>query len=69
VGSLLIGVLGGWMFLRGLKKVPASHASVLCLIEPVVAVAAGAIAWGEVPGPLALVGAALVLAAAWRVMR
>lgn len=68
-GALLIAVLGGWLFLRGLNKVPASHASVLSLIEPVIAVAVGAIAWKEVPGPWGIVGAVVVLVSAWRVVR
>lgn len=68
-GALLIAVLGGWLFLRGLNRVPASHASVLSLAEPVTAVAVGAIAWKEVPGPWGIVGAGVVLASAWRVVR
>ncbi|HQP36881.1 MAG TPA: DMT family transporter [Polyangiaceae bacterium] len=69
VGALLIAVLGGWLFLRGLNRVPASHASVLSLIEPVTAVAVGAVFWKEMPGPLGIAGAGVVLAAAWRVVR
>lgn len=68
-GALLIAVLGGWLFLRGLNRVPASHASVLSLIEPVTAVAVGALAWKEVPGPWGMAGACVVLASAWRVVR
>jgi len=69
VGSLLIAVLGGWLFLRGLNRIPASKASVLSLIEPVTAVGVGAIAWKEVPGPWGIVGAGVVLVSAWRVVR
>jgi drug/metabolite transporter (DMT)-like permease len=68
-GSLIFGVLGGWLFLRGLRRVPASHASVLCLLEPVVAVLVGAVMWREIPGPFGAAGAALVLLGAWLAMR
>lgn len=68
-GAALPGALAGVMFLRGIAAVPASHGAVLTLLEPAVAVAVGAVAWREVPGPLAAVGALLVLAGAALVVR
>ena len=63
-GSLVFGALSLVMFYRGLAKTPASQAGVLTLCEPLVAVFVGVLAWREVPGPLALLGALLVLAGA-----
>jgi drug/metabolite transporter (DMT)-like permease len=50
-------------------RVDATRASVLMLLEPVSAVAVGALVWNELPNALGLVGAALVLGAAWIVAR
>jgi drug/metabolite transporter (DMT)-like permease len=66
--GLLIGAFGGILYLRGLSRVPASRASVLTLLEPVVAVLVGAAVWGELLGPLAMLGGLLVLGAAASVM-
>jgi drug/metabolite transporter (DMT)-like permease len=66
LGALLPGVLGGLLFMRSLAQVPAAHASLLTLMEPVTALAIAAVAWGEVPSPSGLVGALAILAAgAW----
>ena len=51
-GGLSGGLLANVLFLRGLKRIPAPQASVLTLIEPVVAVLVGAVVWAEIPGPL-----------------
>src|SRR5262249_16220148 len=64
LGGLVGGVLANILFLRGLAEIPAPQASVLTLIEPLVAVTVGVVVWGESPGPLAGVGAVLVLAGA-----
>lgn len=63
-GGVFFGAIPILVFYRGLALVPASQASVLTLCEPLVAVVVGAAVWGEVLGPLALVGGALVLAGA-----
>lgn len=68
-GGLSLGAVSCFAFLRGLAEIPASHASVLTLLEPLVAVIVAVLAWGEVPGPAALAGAALILAAAYGVVR
>jgi drug/metabolite transporter (DMT)-like permease len=69
LGAIGPGALAGLFFVWGLRRVPASHASTLSLLEPLVAVVVGAAAFGEVlagervaGGALILVGAALVVA-------
>lgn len=61
LGAFGPGVLGGLFFVWGLRRVPATHASVLTLIEPLVAVLCGAVAFGEVLGPWPLFGGLLIL--------
>ncbi len=61
LGSIGPGALGGLFFTWGLRRVPASHASTLTLLEPLVAVVAGAIVYGECLGWLAMVGGGLIL--------
>ena len=63
-GSLVFGAVPLVMFYVGLARTPVSQASVLTLCEPLVAVLVGVVAWHEVPGAIALVGGALVLAGA-----
>ena len=54
-------------FSRGLEKTPAVEASLLVLLEPVLNPIWTFLLAGERPGPWALVGGAVVLAAtAWR---
>lgn len=62
------GALAGVLFIRGLAHTDASRASVLMLLEPVVAVVVGILAFREWPGGAAFGGAALVLIAAHRVL-
>jgi drug/metabolite transporter (DMT)-like permease len=69
VASLGPGALAGLAFLYGLRKIPAEHASILTFLEPLTAVAVAAVAFGERPGPLALVGGALVLGAGLAAIR
>ncbi len=52
------------LFNIGLHRVSAAEAGILATSEPVIAVVAAALLLGESPGPLQLVGAMLVLAAA-----
>jgi drug/metabolite transporter (DMT)-like permease len=70
VGSLGPGVLGGLTFVWGLRRIAASHASILTLLEPFVAVVAAALFLGQtlrqaqiVGGLLILLGAVLVVTA------
>ncbi len=68
-GSIFSGAVPGLMFTWGLRAIPASRASTLTLIEPLVAVMViGVVVYGEqltilesVGGVLILTGAALVL--------
>jgi drug/metabolite transporter (DMT)-like permease len=69
VQGVLLAGFSGLLFLRGLARVRADHASVLLLLEPVTAVIVGAVVWGEVPGPFSGAGAVLILAGAWSVLR
>ena len=68
-GALVPGTLAGVVFLEGLFAIPASHASILTLLEPLVAVLLGVAVWNE---PLSLTGwagASLILMGAYGVMR
>ncbi|MBL8605958.1 MAG: DMT family transporter [Myxococcales bacterium] len=69
VGAAGPGVVGGLLFVWGLRRVPATHASILTLLEPFGAVVIAALALGEPIGMAALVGGALVLGGAALVMR
>lgn len=54
-------------FSHGVKRVTAAEASLLILLEPVLSAVWAFLLAGETPGPFALCGAAIVLAAtAWR---
>lgn len=64
LGSLGPGALGGLFFVWGLRRVAASHASVLTLLEPFVAVLLAAMVLGEPVGLVSLGGGALILAGA-----
>lgn len=67
--GLLPGTIGGLLFVEGMRRLPASRAGILTLIEPLVAVAVSIWLWHERPGPIALLGAVIILIAAYRVMR
>lgn len=64
LGALGPGALGGLLFVWGLRRVPASHASVLTLLEPFVAVLLAAAVMGERVGIVAVAGGAMILAGA-----
>jgi len=66
VGVQIVGQ-GGVAF--GLGRVPASVASIIILIQPVVASIAGWLMFGEAFAALQYAGAALVLTGVWRVQR
>lgn len=69
LAGLLPGAAASLLFFWGLTQVPASRASIVTLLEPVVAVGIGVLVWHEVPGPIAALGALLVLGAAYFAMR
>ena len=68
VAAILPGALAGLSFVWGLRRMPAAHASTLTLLEPLVAVVAGSVVFGETLGFRALFGGALILAGALTVM-
>ncbi len=68
VVSIGPGALAGIGFVWGLRRMPAAHASILTLLEPLVAVVLGAAVFGEALGVRALLGGALILAGAVTVM-
>jgi DME family drug/metabolite transporter len=54
-------------FSHGLRQVPAVEASLLILLEPVLNAIWAALFAGEIPGPLAIAGGAVILVATvWR---
>ena len=63
-GGIGPGALAGLLFLAGLRRIPASHASTLCLLEPMVAVALAATIHGEAIGAAAALGSLLILSGA-----
>jgi drug/metabolite transporter (DMT)-like permease len=68
-GGLLPGAFAGALFVSGLVRVDATRASILMLLEPVSAMAIGALVWSEIPSGVGLAGAGLVLVSAWMVAR
>lgn len=68
-GGATLGALSGVMFVVGLVRVGSARAAVLTFAEPLVAVAVGALAWGEALHPLAAVGGAMILGAGIHVAR
>jgi drug/metabolite transporter (DMT)-like permease len=58
------GALAGLAFVWGLRRMPAAHASTLTLLEPLVAVLAGAALFKEVLGWRAVMGGGLILCGA-----
>ena len=64
LGALGPGAAGGLLFVWGLRRVPASHASVLALLEPLVAVILAAAVMHETLGAVPVIGAAAILAGA-----
>lgn len=62
VGGVVAGAFACALFYAGLQRVTASSASLLCLIEPIVAVCIGVALFGEGLAATGLVGALLVVA-------
>lgn len=69
VGGLVCGSLPTVLFYAGLQKIAASQASVLTLVEPLVAVVVGVAVWGEPLHVFLVVGAACVLGGALIIAR
>lgn len=68
VASLVPGALAGLLFVWGLRRMPAAHASTITLLEPLIAVLIGSRFYGETLGPRVVVGGAAILAGALAVM-
>jgi drug/metabolite transporter (DMT)-like permease len=68
LASIGPGALAGLLFVWGLRKMPAAHASTLTLLEPVVSIVSGAALLGEPLGPRSVLGGALILAGSLTVM-
>jgi drug/metabolite transporter (DMT)-like permease len=68
VVSIVPGAIAGLAFVWGLRRMPATHASTLTLLEPLVSVVLGAAVFGERLGPTALAGGLLILGGAVLVM-
>lgn len=64
LGAIGPGALGGLLFVWGLRRIAASHASVLTLLEPFVAVLLAAAVMGENLRIVSFVGGALILGGA-----
>lgn len=64
LGAIGPGALGGLLFVWGLRRIAASHASVLTLLEPFVAVLLAAVVMGENLGIVSFAGGALILGGA-----
>jgi DME family drug/metabolite transporter len=61
--SLATTLLAGYLFVSGLLYLPASNASITTALEPAIALALGAVLFGEGVSLLQLVGAGLITAA------
>lgn len=68
LGSLGPGALAGLLFVWGLRRVPATHASTLTLLEPLVAVLVAVATMGEKLSVATVVGGGAILAGATLVM-
>lgn len=68
-GGIVCGSLPTVLFYAGLARIAASQASVLTLVEPLVAVCVGIVVWHEALHPLGVVGAACVLGGAFLITR
>lgn len=67
-GALVLGSFGGLAFSWGLKRVKASHASVLTLLEPFVAVTTAALFLRQPLGAIPVLGGVLILGGALAVV-
>jgi drug/metabolite transporter (DMT)-like permease len=68
-GAVGPGAIAGLVFVWGLRRIPAAHASALTLLEPFVAVMVGIAVFQEVPTAIGLAGALMILFGAALVVR
>jgi drug/metabolite transporter (DMT)-like permease len=68
-GAATIGAAAGVVFSLGLLRIGSARTAVLTFVEPIVAVAVGALVWGEPLHPIAALGGAMVLGAGILVAR
>lgn len=68
LGALGPGTFAGLLFVWALRRIPASHATILALIEPLVAFAVGALAMHQPLTLVSVAGGLLILGAAALVM-
>lgn len=69
LGAISLGATSGVVFAVGLLRIGSARAAVLTFMEPIVAVAVGAIVWDEPLHPIAALGGVLVLGAGIQVAR
>ncbi len=69
VGGVVCGTVPGILFNAGLRRLQAGQASILALMEPVVAVVVGVLMWHEPFTALAAVGATCTLCGAGMIAR
>ena len=62
LGIVQLG-LAYFLFVRGVRRVPAAEASLISMLEPVLNPVWVLIGFGEKPGPWAIAGGAIVVAA------
>lgn len=68
-GSVTLGAISGVVFAIGLLRIGSARTAILTFIEPVVAVAVGALVWDEPLHASAVLGGVLVLGAGIEVAR
>jgi drug/metabolite transporter (DMT)-like permease len=61
LGALGPGALGGLTFVWGLRRIDASHASILALLEPLIAVVLSVLTLGQRITAISVVGGVLIL--------
>ncbi|HET7785327.1 MAG TPA: EamA family transporter [Myxococcales bacterium] len=62
LGIVQLG-LAYWLFIKGVRRVPAAEASLICMLEPVLNPVWVLIGFGERPGAWAVAGGAIVVGA------
>lgn len=62
LGVVQLGI-AYWLFVKGVRKVPAAEASLISMLEPVLNPVWVLIGFGERPGPWAMAGGAVVIGA------
>jgi DME family drug/metabolite transporter len=62
LGIVQLGI-AYWLFIKGVRRVPAAEASLICMLEPVLNPVWVLIGFGERPGAWAVAGGAIVIGA------